>query len=239
MLLRLYRGISVDAERGEDIKATILRQGIIGTEAKWRAEYFDLKPYLDELLEREDLSVDLTRPNDYRGRTEIVFGGTTVPTTNGIYACGEQNGASFYAERDRRSDQIGLVIEFSVPVSDVLVDGRDFLYNFVFQAPRLSEPQRELVRRAFGARIDHYIGRAFRFEDTRQRIAVCDLAVQNPEVIQEHHRNRLTIQGRYNTQFCSAFLVRVPIPPARIRGIQSSSFEPKTPDLSIATFRNL
>lgn len=239
MLLKLYRGISVDAESSENIKATILRKGIIGTEGKWRAEYFDLKPYLNELLERNDLSVELTRPNEYARRTEIMFGGTTVPATNGIYACGEQNGASFYAERERRPDQIGLVIEFSMPVSDVLVDGRDFLYNFVFQAPALSESQRVLIRRAFGARIDRHIDRAFRFENVSRRIAVCDLAVQDPEVIRAHHRNRLTIQGRYNTQFCSAFLVKVPVPPARIHGIRDSRFEPKTPDISIATFRNL
>lgn len=171
MLLRLYRGISVDAERGEEIKATILRQGIIGTEGKWRAEYFDLKTYLNDLLERDDLSLDLTRPSEYHGRTEIVFGGTTVPATNGIYACGERNGASFYAERDRRPDQIGLVIEFSVPVSDVLVDGRDFLYNFVFQAPTLSESQRAQVRKVFGARMDQYIDCAFRFDELRKHRA--------------------------------------------------------------------
>jgi len=239
MLLKLYRGISVDANLAASVKATILGQGIAGTEGKWRAEYFDLKPYLDELLEREDLSVDLTRPNDDQGRTKIVFGGTTIPITNGIYACGEPNGASFYAERDRRPDRIGLVIEFSVPVSDVLVDGRDFLYNFVFRAPTLSEPQREMVRRVFGTRMDHYIDRALRFEDVNQRSAVCDLAVQDPEVIQAHHRNRSRIQGRYNTQFCSAFLVKVPISPSSIHGIRRSRFAPKAPDISIETFRKL
>jgi len=239
VLLKLYRGISVDAERSEDVKAKILREGIIGTEGKWRAEYFDLKPYLDELLVRDDLSIDLTRPNEYEGRTEIVFGTTTVPTTNGIYASGEQNGASFYAERERRPCRIGLVIEFSAPVSDILVDGRDFLYNFVFQASVLSAPQRTLVRRAFGARIDHYIDRALRFNDVGQRIAVCELAVQDPEVIRAHHRNRLTIHGRFDTQFCSVFLVKMPVPPAKIHGIRDPRFEPRAPDISIEAFRNL
>ena len=130
-----------------------------------------------------------------------------------------------------------LVIEFSAQIGDVLVDGRDFLYNAVFQAPTLSEAQRTIARRAFGARIDRYIDRALRFQESTKRIAVCDLAVQDPAVIQAHYENQLILLGRHNTQFCSAFVVKVPIPPSRIHAIRSSSFELKAPDISIAAFR--
>jgi len=106
--LKFYRGISVDAEKGEDIKAKIRRQGLEGTEGQWRAEYFDLKPYLNELFERDDLSLDLTHPNELKRRYEIVLGGTRVPKSVGVYACGEKNGASFYAERDKTPNAISL-----------------------------------------------------------------------------------------------------------------------------------
>jgi hypothetical protein len=81
------------------------------------------------------------------------------------------------------------------------VDGRDFLYT-IFQ---LGDPQlaRPIIERIFGIAILRYIDRAWS-SDGRERIALCDLAVQDDAVVLAHAGNKTVIGGRYGTRFRSA-----------------------------------
>jgi len=96
----------------------------------------------------------------------------------------------------------------SLPLSDVIVDGRDFLYT-VFQLG--SDRARPAVERLFGSAILRYVDRAWATDkhDQEQRISICHLAVQDDEVVRAHARNATVIGGRYDTEFCSAFMVRI------------------------------
>jgi hypothetical protein len=74
---------------------------------------------------------------------------------------------------------------------------------------RAPEPARRLFGDALLAtRLEH--GRPGRAQ------GVCDVAVQDPEVIRAHAANTAVIGGKSNTLFASAFMVRLPVPASRI-----------------------
>jgi hypothetical protein len=68
-----------------------------------------------------------------------------------------------------------------------------------------------VAEQVFGSAIVRYVDRAWSTEDQKQRLALCDLAIQDNDVITAHAQNRKVIGGRYRTRFCSAFLVRLPV----------------------------
>jgi hypothetical protein len=47
-------------------------------------------------------------------------------------------------------------------------------------------------------------------------VAVCDLAIHDPGVIEAHHANQIVIGGRHKTIFRSAFTVALPVTVAQI-----------------------
>ena len=105
---------------------------------------------------------------------------------------------------------------------EAYLDGRDFLYT-VFQMGN-PERARPIVERLFGSAILRYADRAWATKrGDHQRIAICDLAVQDDDVIHAHAKNTMVIGGRYDTQFCSAFMVRMPIPSERIVSVEQVS----------------
>jgi hypothetical protein len=111
------------------------------------------------------------------------------------------------------------------------VDGRDFLYT-IFQ---LGDPQlaRPIIERIFGIAILRYIDRAWS-SDGRERIALCDLAVQDDAVVLAHAGNKTVIGGRYGTRFRSAFCVRTPVATDRIVDVRPVEVGPNLPDPEIS-----
>jgi hypothetical protein len=77
--------------------------------------------------------------------------------------------------------------------------GTDFLYT-VFQ---MGEPDRArtVLENSFGKAILRYAEKAWVSDDQRYRIALCDLAIYDPEVVQAHHTATPIIAGRYGTLF--------------------------------------
>jgi hypothetical protein len=99
----------------------------------------------------------------------------------------------------------------------VMVDGRDFLYTlFQFGYPERARP---VARQLFGVGIESYLERAWSTRNQNERVALCDLAAQDDAVILAHASSETVICGRYGTRFRNAFLVHLPIPPARILGV--------------------
>jgi hypothetical protein len=171
----------------------------------------DLKPHLDRLwslprITREDVTL---LPRDQ--------------TPHRVCACADKASALFYAckKNATASDNASLLITFEADISEVIVDGRDFLYT-LFQGP---DRARGAVERVFGSAILRYVDRAWATDghDQDQRISICDLAVQDDEVIRAHARNATVIGGRYNTEFRSAFTVRMPIPSDHIVSVERIS----------------
>jgi hypothetical protein len=225
--LILFRGIAAPREQAERIREAILRAGIQGNEGgQWKFELNDLRQQKEKLLHVPSLSVKITRPPRESA--------TYFPV---VCACGDETGASYYAvrhNRHRNSDEVSYVIQFSAPLSDVFVDGRDFLYTSFQLWDRGSrafrDEQMRVLVKLFGARIKRYFEKAASSACQEYRVAVCDLACQDQAVVRSHAKNDILIGGRYGTTFGSAFFVRAPIKPGQIIAVSPptrSNFQPR------------
>jgi hypothetical protein len=66
------------------------------------------------------------------------------------------------------------------------------------------------------------------------RIAICDLAIHDPEVVEAHHASNLVIAGRHGTVFRNAFSVKVPISSDAILRVWSPLEQPDFPDPQVS-----
>lgn len=206
--LRMFRGLAIPASQRDDVMGRIAATGFVGDEGRWSIIH-QHPGEVDALFEQEDLDTKVTRPD-----------GVMHPKV--VCACGEIDGASYYACSHNRSadDDAPIIVEFDVPLGDVAIDGRDFLYTaFQFARP---EAAREALLAAFGPRVLRYADKAWSADDQGKRIALCDLAIHDPAVIEAHHSNRTVIAGRYGTVFRNAFTVVCPVAPERIRSVRSA-----------------
>jgi len=129
-----------------------------------------------------------------------------------------------------------VVVTFEAPQRNLIIDGRDFLYpDFQFGVPELARP---VLAAPVGPAILLYADRAWSSQETQERIARCDLAIQD-DVIAAHARNTTILGGKQGTVFSSAFMARAPILPQHICSVeivQATVFEP--PDIDIS-FREM
>jgi hypothetical protein len=68
---------------------------------------------------------------------------------------------------------------------------------------------------------------------------MCDLAVQDEEVIQAHAENDIVIGGRYGTCFRSAFFVRTPVTSLNIISVDDAQHCDFTPQIAIESFHQM
>jgi hypothetical protein len=218
MLMRFYRGISVPRHEAEGVIATIGSGGLQPREDDW-GTLANLKPRLEEIWRKSTITLADTRPE--------------APQRSWTYACAEEAGALFYACSHNKSgkNDTPILIVFDAEISEVIVDGRDFLYTaFQLGAPERARP---VVERIFGSATLRYIDRAWATED-EERIALCDLAVQDDAVLLAHAANNIVIGGRYGTRFRSAFLVRTPVAANRIVDVRIVRSDFDLPEAEIA-----
>lgn len=174
---------------------------------------------------KPDLSVDDTRQN--------------TSSVAAICACGDEAGAMYYACRHNKSasSDTPIIIEFNADLSSTAIDGRDFLYT----AFQMGDPPRArpVLERCFGKAIIPYADEAWSSKDSSFRIAQCDLAIHDPDVIEAHHANQLVIAGRYNTVFRSAFTITLPVNNKEIVSVSSpkSVFTVPLPDVRLSDIR--
>jgi hypothetical protein len=201
-LMRLYRGIAVQEEAAVSVMEAIRREGLMVEGRFWSGlNVPDLKSRLEDLWQFPDLSLETTRPKD-------------EPLVPRICACVSRWDAMYYACNHNKNgkDKVSIIIAFDVDPAAVVIDGRDFLYTVMqLGNPRAS---REVLGRMFGPSVLRYADRAWVSKE--QSIAYCDLAIQDPDVIEAHAANRLIIGGRSFTRFSSAFMSRAPIAAERI-----------------------
>ncbi len=208
---KLYRGIAVPWKQKASVIQKIEARGLEYTESSdWK---FSLQsPFSDSYREKMFGKVDLSTADTRAEGGEEVY----------ICACGEKQGARYYAYSHNRTKDhdCALVIEFEVNFVNLRIDGRDFLYT-LFQMGEAAKA-REAVIDCFGEGIGRYVEAAWMSDRSQQdyRIALCDLAIDDPAVIKGHLRNRAVINGRHRTKFCSAFFVKTPIAPRHIHSIE-------------------
>lgn len=226
-VLVLLRGIAVRSEDADRVRETILNNGILGNEGKrWSFDLNDLRGRLEDLFNNPVLSLSDTRPP----RQSADY----FPVT---CACGDEIGASYYALQHNKHEgleEVSYVIRFRAPLWAVYLDGRDFLYTCFQLWDRETrgrvELQKQLISKIFGMRIARYFEKATTTSNHGYRLALCDLACQDPLVVKHHATNRLVIGGRFGTCFSSAFFVRTPIGPESIVAVEipkSVRFQPQ------------
>jgi hypothetical protein len=210
--MRFYRGIAVPAEEAASTTADIRQNGLQVRNSGWRMVAQDLKPHLDRLW---------SLPSIERCDVELV---PRDETPHRICTCADKTSALFYACKKNvtTTNTASILIAFDADIADVIVDGRDFLYT----AFQLGDPDRArpVLERLFGNAILRYADRAWGTDKRElERVSICDLAVQDHDVIRAHAQNTTAISGRYGTEFCSAFMVRMPIPADQIVTVEAVS----------------
>jgi hypothetical protein len=82
----------------------------------------------------------------------------------------------------------------------------------------------------FGPKILNYADRAWAVASDDRRLAYCDLAIHDPDVVRAHYANRHPISGRFGTSFRNAFKVKLPVLTSAIIGTYSPTQEPAIGD---------
>lgn len=222
--LTLYRGLSVPTVDLEDVVGRISERGIQGDEGTWTLVTSNLRSSLDVLIGKPDLTREDTTQRSFRV----------------ICACGDEMGATYYAQRGSQPDKSGLVVEMRVSLADVFIDGRDFLCAAFQLWDRSIETQRtdqaRFLEVVFGPAIRRYFDRACATKDQEVRIALCDLACSDPQVVLAHAQNWVLLEGRYGTRFRSAFFVRPPIEPGRICSVRRTDRVVPIPFMNLNSF---
>jgi hypothetical protein len=198
----------------------IRTQGLLPGDGNWRMSAADLKGRLEEIWRKPKVTSADTKPT------------AGNPGPSWMCACAEEQGALYYACRHNKSGEndAPILISFDAEASDAVVDGRDFLYT-AFQLSD-AERARAVLERLFGPAILRYADRAWGV-DGDERIALCDLAIQDDAVVCAHAANKAVIAGRHGTRFRSAFLVRTPVPARRIADVRvvDDTYELPEPDI--------
>jgi hypothetical protein len=213
--VRFYRGIAVPAAEAESVIAEIQEIGLNEGQGRRIANLYHYGP-------REPLftKIDLTREDTRPVEADIVAG---------LYACGDLDGASHYAWRHNNTkiNDRPILIEFEAPISRVAVDGNDFLYNLFSNG----DPGRTrgVLKNCFGDAVLRYVDKAWSSREPGFRIAMCDLAIHDPQVILAHHANRHVLGGRNGTLFRNAFMVEFPVRPDELVRVYSPTDPPVIP----------
>jgi hypothetical protein len=218
--MRFYRGITVPIRSAPAVIDQIRTRGLLPGDGNWRMSAADLKGRLEEIWRKPKVTYADTKPTEGN------------PGPSWVCACAEEQGAVYYACRHDKSGEndTPILISFDAEASDAVVDGRDFLYT----AFQLSDAARgrTVLEQLFGPAILRYADRAWGV-DGDERIALCDLAVQDNAVVLAHADNKTVIAGRFGTLLRSAFLVRTPVPAARIADVRvvEDAYELPEPDI--------
>lgn len=230
MQMTFYRGMFLEDSIADTAIERITANGIAGNEGRWDMRFFFVNQPMKTLLDKIDLSTADTKSRTLDSQM--------------VCACGDRQGAAYYALEHNKPGYNcagrSYIIKMTAPIENLAVDGRDFLYPAFQMSKKKSsniEMQKKQLSRLFGARILKYFEKAIETEEIARRIALCDLACQDKEVIEHHYNNTDTIKGRHETRFCSAFLIKTPILPGDIGCVEEVKAECfSSPVISLDSF---
>ena len=222
--IKLYRGESVKETEVELRINEIKQNGFLTPPYRTNIQK-DLKPFLSELYDDENLSTDQTHcksiwieTKNRGGYRKFIEGFET--TYFGDYTC-----AQFYAHRPSLSSKhiVPLIIEAELKIDEIFIDANDFLY-MVFQSldpgnKEKIERQTETLKKIYGVKIEKYVNKVIKHPKSNKN-AICDLARCDNEIILAHTNNIEVIQGRMGVIFKSAILAKTPIKPSAIMKIE-------------------
>lgn len=203
--MHFFRGISVPYETVNQTIETIFKNGLTPRKREPKMDFL-LPTRIHKLFSKDDLTLCDTRSSEEEPA---------------VFACGELEGAAYYACKHNitKTNTAPIIIQFEADENNAVVDGRDFLYPAIQWGD--AEKARPILKHAFGCAVLPYAEKAWKSESQQFRIALCDLAIQDPKVKKAHYDNDLVIGGRYGTIFRSAFVIRLPVNPKALINIWS------------------
>lgn len=225
MNLRLFRGISVPEDKCQNVINDIKNNGLdIHKNSDWKGFIEkNLKSKLEVLYRNPNLTRKETSPESIWVSTQT--GGTREYIEGDTCICfADKIGAEYYAVKHNRNREniVPLIIEATIDIENIYIDGRDLLYTIISQIDTVNKEklkrQKDKLIKIFGESIIRYIDKVESNVES-ERIAICDLIIQDNQVILDHYQNEIILGGRCNTVFCSAFLVPVPIKAEMINNI--------------------
>lgn len=183
---RLYRGLAVEPSEVHAIQTAIMRDGL-----QWGGMTRKVMRRLESEVARTLLRGPTLEPNATRD---------DLGSAGWVHACGDREGASFYACRE--TGKAGLVVEFEVDIAALNVDGTDGLYTLAYLLP---DPEvASAIEMAFGpVCLSHLLNW---LEDRRGLATAVDLVCHLPEVVRAHLSSNVVIFGKAHARFKSAFM---------------------------------
>ncbi len=232
MKVYLYRGITVKESNADNVIKNIETKGITGDEGSWGFTVPGVKEVRGN-IESLFLQANLTVENVIKEREYL-----------GFCACGSESGALYYAQKHNLTMEkdTPLIIELEVDIDQVYIDGRDFLCTafqlFDRDSKEYFAEQLEVLTNLYGKNIQRYFEKSSKSNEQLYRIAISNLACFDKEVVKFHLDNSLTIYGRCNTKFQSAFFVQGPIEPCAIKSVRrvSPTYSAPKPYISLQDF---
>jgi hypothetical protein len=242
-MVKLFRGISVSSDRAEKILEEIRENGLAqSSEATWRFVWKEQKNR-ELLFLKEDLKKEDTAIASVKVKTRDGF--YTEPTEGNSSICfADQAGAEYYAKKHNKegSKIIPILIEAKLDLSQVAIDGRDFLYTAFHYLRSVPQDKQQKAKDAlvsiFGKGIVRYIEKVFSHPKSDTN-AICDLIICDDDVKISHSQNRYVINGRHGTHFKCAFFATVPILKENIINVSILDQDYICPptDFSLSVFR--
>lgn len=239
--LRLYRGITVSEIEADSIIEDVKINGLDHNkkqnwgEFRWK----DLRNNIDSLYQKEDLKRVETSPASVWVNTKN--GGHLEYTEGEKGICfADKLGAEYYATKHNvtKTNVVPLLITVDVELENIAIDGRDFLYTvFGFIDPRdLAKTKRQTkkLKKLFGNKIEYYVEKIIKHPNS-DKFAICDLAIVDNEIILDHSKNEIIIEGRHGTTFRSAFFGKIPIQSNQIISIQKlpNLYSKRNPEITL------
>jgi len=223
MKLKLYRGISLAEQDVDRVIEDIKLNGInVSEEARWEFQITFIKDRVAELFEKEDLFTLDTRPQKNKPN-DYTMGELINPSKTVCFA--DKLGARYYAVKHNKTESktVPILIETEIDLKNIIIDGRDFLYTcFQFlEMKDISKQQKQIsdLTQIFGNSIEKYLIKSSKTDIQDTKIALCDLATQDDDVIIEHYLNKIILAGRYNTIFRTAFHIKMPINKGDVKSV--------------------
>ena len=74
----------------------------------------------------------------------------------------------------------------------------------------------DTLQKIYGAKILKYFQKASKSQDISYRLAMCDLAIHDLDVVLACANNKIVIRGRYHVTFRASFFIEAPVRPEEI-----------------------
>ncbi|WP_397444839.1 hypothetical protein [Polaribacter sp. R77954] len=224
MELILYRGIQVEKEKFEEIRKSIITDGLIFNN-NFTDKIYDIK-YKHKSLKTQEI---ISRKNDIETSNQIP-----------VLCFGDETCAKIYALRNLK-DKKTLIIKAKINIENVVIDSRDFLFKILSNFKNLKNEKKitiiENMKKVFGAEVEEYFTKINSQTELDKIFAIGDLICNDKTIMLNYYCNKLTLKGGYKTKTKHSFFVTSSIAKDKIQEVYTvkENFEPPNTDIDFKT----